>query len=287
MSRVDVAPEVFGLTRERALSDGSAVAHVATLIHEGAHAACARFLGYEVRERTVRLHPEGQHVGMVRWFPTERTSPVERVRVAMIGPAAQTLWLEGLARRWGTSTAETNWVGPDDVDTARPYLAAAGFEGEVTEAVSRAFHSATELAQRLWSDIVREALSITSDCDCLPRPDPGAARTEPPAKPSSSVPSAIPASSTTTLMGAPMIEQVRHAISLSTDKAETIQAALSQAAAEAAEIRALLTEALQGSGSAEAEQALAAIAHLDEQLQIPRQALGHASEALSTYAARL
>ncbi len=94
-------------------------------------------------------------------------------------------------------------------------------------------------------------------------------------------------SSASTLGGNTMIEQVRQAIAMSTDKAQTIAGMLQQATTEADEIQALLAQVLQGSSSAEAQQVLGIFAQLTEQLTQSSQAIHPAVEALHHYAARL
>lgn len=84
-----------------------------------------------------------------------------------------------------------------------------------------------------------------------------------------------------------MIEQVRHAIAMSTDKAQTIAGMLQQATTEIGEIQALLSQALQGSTSAEAHEVLGIFAQLTEQLMQSSQAIHPAVDALNSYAARL
>lgn len=100
-------------------------------------------------------------------------------------------------------------------------------------------------------------------------------------------PPASPTTPTTPGGGNTMIEQVRQAIALSTDKAQTIAGMLQQATTEADEIQALLAQVLQGSTSAEAQQVLGVFAQLTDQLTQSSQALHPAVDALHHYAARL
>lgn len=106
----------------------------------------------------------------------------------------------------------------------------------------------------------------------------------PPASPATTT---TPATSTTLWGGNTMIEQVRHAIAMSTDKAQTIAGMLQQATTEIGEIQALLSQALQGSTSAEAHEVLGIFAQLTEQLMQSSQAIHPAVDALNSYAARL
>lgn len=248
--------------------------HVQTLVHEAGHAAYARHTGHVVTSETITLHPEGRidHRGLVEWNFTPETTPTQRVVDSLIGPAAETLWLQTMHARHGTSTAGANVVNAGDMAPVHEHLAASTFRGDLEQA----WLASARVARDIWDVIEAGIGRIDATCTCLtPR------RT---ANPAPAAPAPTPE---TTTGGSMSVDELRAGVAEATQRGEASSAQLAQIHEELTGAAALLQQIAQGSGDTDLQQAVQGLMQVADQTQASAAAVQQAIQQAMSWTGRL
>lgn len=272
-----------------------AFTHALLAVHEAGHAACLEGLGKSVDAAEIHRGGDGGHHGEVS--SNSIAVPQEHVLIALAGKVAECMWLEQLTPHGLPSEyyqrASSNLSGGDRAKLESQWQAS-GYTDLID---ARA--DVTTLLKRHWSRVLAYAADYVHLCPCstTPKPPPAASSSEEHRPDADGLddfalltPDPVPTPAPTTTGGITAmsgIEEVRAALSMSTERAQEAISALMQAGELMSQVRETVAQVTQSSNAEEVAQAYAQFGQVEDGLREQSGQIRGALEALETYQARL